>query len=86
MMNQYWYSLEWRQAEPWLHPKAFRFGQVPQDYTYHDVRHTRYPIFPNAGWHVSWFGDEARFDHKLASFSHSEFDTPERRTASTRRT
>ena len=79
MMTQYWYSLEWRQEDPWLHPKAFRYGQVPAGTTYHDVRHTPYPVLPNTGWHLSWFGDEARFDYKLASFSHSEFDTPERR-------
>jgi beta-1,4-mannosyl-glycoprotein beta-1,4-N-acetylglucosaminyltransferase len=59
MMTQYWYSLEWRQEDPWLH--------------------SPFPVLPNTGWHLSWFGDEARFDYKLASFSHSEFDTPERR-------
>ncbi len=79
MMTQYWYSLEWRQEVPWLHPKAFRYGQVPAGTTYHDVRHSPFPVCPNAGWHLSWFGDEARFDYKLASFSHSEFDTPDRR-------
>jgi hypothetical protein len=79
MMTQYWYSLEWRQEDPWLHPKAFRYGQVPAGTTYHELRHTPFPVLPNTGWHLSWFGDEARFDYKLASFSHSEFDTPERR-------
>jgi beta-1,4-mannosyl-glycoprotein beta-1,4-N-acetylglucosaminyltransferase len=79
MMTQYWYSLEWRQEDPWLHPKAFRYGQVPAGTTYNDVRHSPFPVLPNTGWHLSWFGDEARFDYKLASFSHSEFDTPDRR-------
>jgi beta-1,4-mannosyl-glycoprotein beta-1,4-N-acetylglucosaminyltransferase len=79
MMTQYWYSLDWRQEVPWFHPKAFRFGQVPAGTSYHDVRHSPYPVLPNTGWHLSWFGDEARFDYKLASFSHSEFDTPDRR-------
>lgn len=79
MMSQYWYGLEWRQEDPWFHPKAFRYGQVPTGTTYHDVRHSPFPVLPNTGWHLSWFGDEARFGYKLASFSHSEFDTPERR-------
>jgi beta-1,4-mannosyl-glycoprotein beta-1,4-N-acetylglucosaminyltransferase len=79
MMTQYWYSLEWRQEDPWLHPKAFRYGQIRAGTPYHDVRHSPFPVLPNTGWHLSWFGDEARFDYKLASFSHSEFDTPERR-------
>jgi hypothetical protein len=79
MMTQYWYSLDWRQEDPWLHPKAFRYGQVPAGTTFHDVRHTLFPVLVNSGWHLSWFGDEARFNYKLASFSHSEFDTPERR-------
>ena len=79
MMTQYWYSLDWRQEDPWLHPKAFRYGQVPGGTTFHDVRHTLFPVLVNSGWHLSWFGDEDRFNYKLASFSHSEFDTPERR-------
>lgn len=78
-MPQYWYSFDWKEDRLWGHPKAFRFGQVPEASTYHDVRHTQYPVVANAGWHLSWFGDEERFDTKLRSFSHSEFDTPERR-------
>lgn len=81
-MPQYWYSFDWRETNPWGHPKAFRFGQIPRDMTYHMVRHTPYPVLANSGWHLSWFGDEARFDYKLRSFSHSEFDTAERRQQS----
>jgi hypothetical protein len=79
MMTQYWYSLEWREPGPWLHPKAFRFGQVPPTVAYSDVRHCMYPVAQNAGWHFSWFGGTAQFDYKLSSFAHNEYDTPERR-------
>jgi len=80
-MTQYWYSLDWKEPAPWLHPKAFRYGMVPEGKTYHDVRHSMYPVVPNSGWHISWFGDADRFDTKLKSFSHSELDTPDRHEA-----
>jgi hypothetical protein len=78
-MPQYWYSLDWKEPGLWGHPKAFRFGQVPGTATYHDVRHSVYPVVANSGWHLSWFGNEEKFGTKLRSFSHSEYDTPERR-------
>jgi beta-1,4-mannosyl-glycoprotein beta-1,4-N-acetylglucosaminyltransferase len=31
----------------------------------------------HAGWHFSWFGDDARIHDKLKHFAHTEFDTPE---------
>jgi hypothetical protein len=77
-MTQYWYSLEWKEPRPWMHPKAFRYGQVPGDRTYHEVRHSGFPVLTNTGWHLSWFGDIERFDRKLRSFSHSELDTTDR--------
>jgi Glycosyltransferase family 17 len=78
-MPQYWYSLDWKEPKLWGHPKAFRAGQVPATATYHDVRHSLFPVVANSGWHLSWFGNEERFGTKLRSFSHSEYDTPERR-------
>lgn len=65
MMDMYWYSPNWRDPVPWLHPKAFRFGQVPPEVPYSDVRHTSYPVLPNAGWHLSWFGDKQRIETKM---------------------
>jgi len=65
MMDMYWYSPDWRDPVPWLHPKAFRFGQVPPEIPYSDVRHTPYPVVPNAGWHLSWFGDKQRLETKM---------------------
>jgi hypothetical protein len=65
MMDMYWYSPDWRDPVPWLHPKAFRFGQVPPEVPYSDARHTSYPVLPNAGWHLSWFGDKQRIETKM---------------------
>lgn len=65
MMTMYWYSLDWRDPVPWLHPKAFRFGQVPTGASYSDVRHSPFPVVTNAGWHLSWFGDRERMITKM---------------------
>ena len=65
MMDMYWYSPDWRDPVPWFHPKAFRFGQVPAETPYSDIRHQPYPVVPNAGWHLSWFGDKQRLETKM---------------------
>lgn len=38
-------------------------------------------IVPNAGWHLSYLGGAGAVREKLASFQHTEFDTPFNRSA-----
>jgi len=51
-----------------------------------DIRQQRtsgqYIALPDSGWHFSYMGGIEGIQNKLASFSHSEFDTPEYRDAS----
>lgn len=79
-MTQYWYNLGWKEPGQWRHPKAFRVGQIPPSVTYSDVRHMAFPVVPEAGWHLSWFGRTEQFAYKLRSFAHAEYDTEERRS------
>ncbi|HET9059464.1 MAG TPA: hypothetical protein VFN61_06045 [Acidimicrobiales bacterium] len=77
-MTQHWYNLGWREPGQWMHPKAFRFGQVPASITYSEVRHMAFFPVTEAGWHLSWFGRSDQFDYKLRSFAHAEYDTEDR--------
>jgi hypothetical protein len=79
MMDMYWYSPDWRDPVPWLHPKAFRFGQVPAETPYSDIRHQPYPVLPNAGWHLSWFGDKQRIETKMKAVA-DDVDTDQNRS------
>ena len=35
------------------------------------------PVLLDAGWHFTYLGDESRLIHKLKSFAHAQFNTPE---------
>lgn len=81
LMAHYWYNVRWQDPRPWGHAKAFRYGQVPQGRTLHDIRHSPYPVLHSTGWHFSYFGKGADLDMKLSASSHVEQDTPERHSA-----
>jgi hypothetical protein len=60
----------------WLHPKAFRAKDLPASLSELRLR-PGLPVVPDAGWHLSWFGDDERLVRKVKSFAHAEYDTPE---------
>jgi len=64
-MEHYRYSPRWRVPGQWYHPKAFRYGQVEASYS--TIRHQAYPVVPDTGWHLSYFGGIAMVDRKLGA-------------------
>lgn len=76
-MDCFYYSLKWRWREPWDMPRAAPYASVratgPQALRMAPAAST----VENAGWHLSYFGDEAFVRNKLANFAHQEFNTSE---------
>jgi beta-1,4-mannosyl-glycoprotein beta-1,4-N-acetylglucosaminyltransferase len=88
-MAHYRYFLD-RQAEAWPGTLAIRYKYLrsPTDENYeHSPNWYRYNreksphVIPNAGWHFCYMGGRDRVITKLGAFSHSDCDTPERRSS-----
>lgn len=74
------YYGRWEYPGGWWHAKACRVRDLPESLT--DLR-LRFdlPALPDAGWHLSYLGDEARLRRKVTAFAHaenSEFEVWER--------
>lgn len=80
-MDLYYYGTRYRQPWPWTHGAACRARDLPS-YPSAALRLvSRFPVVPNAGWHVSWLGGAEAIGAKTAAFAHAEFDTPDARSA-----
>lgn len=72
----YYYNLECQATEPWQKAKLLRFSELKRVGSVEAARMTnQWPVLPNAGWHFSYFGDEAFIREKVAAFSHQELNT-----------
>jgi len=81
-MDMYYYTLEHKLTIDWIQPTALHFFALQQIESLTQARH--FPdkkIIPNAGWHLSYFGDPQFIINKLKNFAHAEFadaaDVPE---------
>lgn len=64
------YKVDWEWLVPWVKPRALRRRHLVSP---DDLRRERgLPMIENAGWHMSWLGDEDRVREKIESFSHTE--------------
>jgi beta-1,4-mannosyl-glycoprotein beta-1,4-N-acetylglucosaminyltransferase len=77
MMDNYAYNFHW--MSPGLAPTGFITAGADID-NCHRQRHGIKVGFPNAGWHLSNFGDAEFLKRKLQSFSHEEYDKAEYQT------
>jgi hypothetical protein len=80
-MSMHYYSWNWtKEDEPWF--KAFaitgrHLTRATGDSALTAIRNNRpTAALPDAGWHCSFFMDEAELRRKIESFAHRECDTP----------
>lgn len=76
-MRMFYYGLQWENRSRWYHPKAARWGDINGKMTLTELRMGAGSILPNAGWHVSYWGGEARRLAKVEAFAHAENREPE---------
>ena len=77
-MDMWYFGTRWRNPEGWRHPAAFFRHHMPRRPSALRDEHERFPLVPNSGWHLSYFG-EGDDDSKLSAFSHADHDTPGQR-------
>jgi len=70
-MDLYYYNIETRVIAPWNFPKAMRYSFSKRDALTH-IRQYKLPVIPEAGWHLSYFGDASFILNKLNNFAHYE--------------
>lgn len=70
----------WENPVGWWHAKACRVRDLPESLTDLRLRFDLHPVV-DAGWHLSYLGNEGRLRRKVTAFAHaenSEFDAWER--------
>lgn len=69
----YYYDINHRTTETWDFPRAARYSFV-RDVKPHSCRNTERvdPIVQNAGWHLSFFGNEKFIINKTKNYAHKE--------------
>jgi len=77
-MDIYWYKLNLlAEKGTWVVPRILTYKELKQT-TPDEIRRSGYPsIIHDAGWHMSYIGNEDFIVNKLQSFSHQEYNTPE---------
>jgi beta-1,4-mannosyl-glycoprotein beta-1,4-N-acetylglucosaminyltransferase len=73
-MDMYYYNIESKQSEvEWTFPKAIRMDYIRQGNPPTNCRTgPRGTIVPDAGWHLSYFGNPKMIINKLKNFAHDE--------------
>lgn len=67
----------WEWPDGWHHAKALRLRDLPDSLS-QLRRRFDLPVVPQAGWHVSYRGDERALRRKVESFAHRENSLGER--------
>jgi beta-1,4-mannosyl-glycoprotein beta-1,4-N-acetylglucosaminyltransferase len=71
----YYYKLENQVQMKWILPKIVSVGFFrSQGWTCHEYRWKPFPILPQGGWHLSYFGDKTSIQRKIHHFSHQEYN------------
>jgi beta-1,4-mannosyl-glycoprotein beta-1,4-N-acetylglucosaminyltransferase len=83
----FYYSFQWQHVgDDWPHPQATYYKGLDQTIRPQDLRASTYygaHDLWDASWHCSsCFSTVAELSHKIESFSHTEYDRPEFKTAS----
>jgi beta-1,4-mannosyl-glycoprotein beta-1,4-N-acetylglucosaminyltransferase len=77
-MDFYYYNLNSKMDHKWYHSKILTFEKYKELNTGCDkIRFYDCPIIKNAGWHLSYFGNEKFIKNKLENFTHQEFNMTE---------
>uniref|UniRef100_A0A6C0EZF5 Glycosyltransferase 2-like domain-containing protein n=1 Tax=viral metagenome TaxID=1070528 RepID=A0A6C0EZF5_9ZZZZ len=77
-LDFYYYNLNSKMDHKWYHSKILTFEKYKELNTGCDnIRFYNCPIINNAGWHLSYFGNEKFIKNKLENFTHQEFNMSE---------
>jgi beta-1,4-mannosyl-glycoprotein beta-1,4-N-acetylglucosaminyltransferase len=77
-LDFYYYNLNSKMDHLWHHSKILTFEKYNElNITCDKIRFYSCPIIKNAGWHLSYFGNEKFIKNKLENFSHQEFNKVE---------
>jgi beta-1,4-mannosyl-glycoprotein beta-1,4-N-acetylglucosaminyltransferase len=77
-MDLYYYNLNSKMGIKWYASKILTFEKYKELNTGCDkIRFYDCPIINNAGWHLSYFGNEKFIKNKLENFTHQEFNMTE---------
>tara|TARA_B110000027_G_C16122343_1_gene304033 strand:- start:2407 stop:8319 length:5913 start_codon:yes stop_codon:yes gene_type:complete len=72
-MDLYYYNLHSKMDHLWYHAKIITFKKYNELKLGCDkIRFYNCPIIKNAGWHLSYFGNEKFIKNKLENFTHQE--------------
>lgn len=72
-MYYYYFNLY---VHEWYHAKAARYKYI-DDPNKIRMGGEGFAFIPNGGWHFSYLGTAEQIQHKLKTFAHDEFDSPE---------
>jgi len=77
-LDFYYYNLNSKMDHLWHHSKILTFQKYNElNITCDKIRFYSCPIIKNAGWHLSYFGDENFIKNKIENFSHQEYNKVE---------
>lgn len=78
-MEMYCCGVRWRHRDSWRHAAACRARDLPERPSEALRLNFALPKVPNAGWHLTYYGDRLYVDAKLSAFAHAEYDTEDMR-------
>ena len=74
-LDLYYYNLNCKMNHKWYYTKILTFNKYKDlNICCNDIRFYDCPIIKNAGWHLSYFGNEKFIKNKLENFSHQEYN------------
>jgi beta-1,4-mannosyl-glycoprotein beta-1,4-N-acetylglucosaminyltransferase len=74
-MDFYYYNLNSKMDHLWHHSKILTFEKYNAlNIGCDKIRFFSCPIVKNAGWHLSYFGDEKFIKNKIENFGHQELN------------
>ena len=77
-LDFYYYNLNSKMDHQWQHSKILTFQKYNElNITCDNIRFYSCSIIKNAGWHLSYFGDEKFVKNKLENFGHQEYNKVE---------
>lgn len=77
-LDFYYYNLHSKMDHLWHHSKILTFEKYNElNIGCDKIRFYNCPIIKNAGWHLSYFGNEKFIKNKLENFTHQEFNKVE---------
>jgi beta-1,4-mannosyl-glycoprotein beta-1,4-N-acetylglucosaminyltransferase len=72
----YYYNLNSFINSEWNNFKILTWKKYKESgFTCEQIRMSRCPMIPKAGWHLSYFGSPEFISNKISNFSHQEFNT-----------